>query len=87
MYAGCLWKVAEEAHRQVTSQAVELGYNNGYLDMDFLVNDLSIPTLNYGPGHDALCHTDEERLSIDHLLTAVQVYALTALALCGAAGD
>ena len=71
-----------KAHRRVTGREVELGYNNGYLDMDFLVNDLGIPTLNYGPGEDALCHTDEERLRIDHLLTAVRVYVLTALELC-----
>jgi acetylornithine deacetylase/succinyl-diaminopimelate desuccinylase len=70
-----------EAHRQVTGEPPVPAYNHGYLDMDFLVNDLGIPTVNYGPGEDALCHTDEEHLSIAHLLAATRVYALTALAL------
>lgn len=82
LYENPLSSALRNAHRQVTGREAELGYNNGYLDMDFLVNDLGITTLNYGPGEDALCHTDEERLRIDHLLTAVRVYALTAFQLC-----
>jgi len=47
--------------------------------MDFLINDLNIPTLQYGPGDSGLCHTDEERLSIAQLLDATCVYVRVAL--------
>ena len=50
--------------------------------MDFLINDLGIPCVNYGPGEEALCHTLEERLDVAQLTAAARVYALTALALC-----
>jgi acetylornithine deacetylase/succinyl-diaminopimelate desuccinylase family protein len=78
-----LTRVLAAAHEQVTGQALEVGYYNGYLDMDFLVNDLSIPTVNYGPGADELSHTDEERLDVSQLLAAARVYALAAWKLCG----
>jgi acetylornithine deacetylase/succinyl-diaminopimelate desuccinylase-like protein len=47
--------------------------------MDFLINDLGILTIQYGPGDSNLCHTDEERLSISQLLDATRVYAGVAL--------
>jgi acetylornithine deacetylase/succinyl-diaminopimelate desuccinylase-like protein len=69
------------AHKQATGKEVKLGYTNGYNDSDFLVNDLGIPTVNYGPGESARSHTLDEKLRIDHLLTAVRVYLLAALEL------
>jgi acetylornithine deacetylase/succinyl-diaminopimelate desuccinylase-like protein len=71
-----------EAHREVAGEEVVLGYTNGYQDMDFLVNDLDIPTVNYGPGNSAFSHTDHERLDVSMLLTATRVYALAALEMC-----
>ncbi|MCX6025013.1 MAG: M20 family peptidase, partial [Chloroflexi bacterium] len=59
------------------------GYTHGYNDGDFLVNDLGIPTVNYGPGETARSHTAEEQLRIDQLLTATRVYLRTALELAG----
>lgn len=70
------------AHELVTGQPVEIGYTHGYMDMDFLVNDLGIPTVNYGPGDTAFSHTDHERLDIKELLVATRVYALAALEMC-----
>jgi succinyl-diaminopimelate desuccinylase len=78
-----LTRALHEAHCQVIGSPPERAYHNGYLDMDFLVNDLAIPTVNYGPGEEALCHTLEERLGVAQLKAAARVYALTALALCG----
>jgi len=72
-----------KAHQSVTGHQVSIGYTNGYNDGDFLVNDLSIPTVNYGPGESPRSHTVEEMLNIDHLLTAVRVYLHTALSLVG----
>ncbi|MDY6876147.1 MAG: M20 family metallopeptidase [Chloroflexota bacterium] len=70
------------AHQTVVGEPAELGYTNGYMDMDFLVNDLGIPTANYGPGDTAFSHTDHERLDINELLKATRVYALAALEMC-----
>jgi acetylornithine deacetylase len=69
------------AHRLVTGQPVDVGFTNGYNDGDFLVNDLGIPTVNYGPGESPRSHTAQEKLRIDHLLTAVRVYLESALTL------
>jgi acetylornithine deacetylase/succinyl-diaminopimelate desuccinylase-like protein len=66
-------------HQAVTGDAVEVGFTHGYNDGDFLVNDLGIPTVNYGPGEGFRSHTVQEQLRIDHLLTATRVYLRTAL--------
>ena len=75
-----------QQHRAVTGQAAELYFTDGYNEMDFLINDLGIPTVQYGPGDSALCHTDEERLDIAQLLTATRVYLGIALAAAGEPG-
>jgi acetylornithine deacetylase/succinyl-diaminopimelate desuccinylase-like protein len=67
------------AHQTVTGETVDVGYTHGYNDGDFLVNDLGIPTVNYGPGEGVRSHTIQEQLRIDHLLTATRVYLRTAL--------
>jgi acetylornithine deacetylase/succinyl-diaminopimelate desuccinylase-like protein len=72
-----------KAHLSITGQPVTTGFTNGYNDGDFLVNDLGIPTVNYGPGESPRSHTAQEMLRIDHLLTAVKVYLETALRLAG----
>lgn len=69
------------AHRHLHGEEAALGYTNGYLDMDFVVNGLGIPTVNYGPGEAARAHTSEERLRLDQLLAAAGVYTLAALQL------
>ena len=67
----------------VTGADVVVGYTHGYNDSDFLVNDLGIPTVNYGPGETGYAHTPQERLRVDHLLTAVRVYLQAALLVAG----
>ncbi len=69
------------AHRHVCGQEIACGYTNGYMDMDFMVNGLGIPTVNYGPGEPGESHSSHERLRIDQLLAATRVYALAALEL------
>ncbi|MBI4790732.1 MAG: ArgE/DapE family deacylase [Chloroflexi bacterium] len=74
-------RALESAHRQVYDQQVSFGYTNGYLDMDFMVNSLKIPSINYGPGEPGEAHTPHERLRLDQLIAATRVYALAALQL------
>lgn len=69
-----------EAHLSETGKAVEIGYTHGYNDGDFLINDLAIPTVNYGPGETDRSHSAQEALRIDQLLTATRVYLRSALA-------
>jgi acetylornithine deacetylase/succinyl-diaminopimelate desuccinylase len=66
-------------HARVTGREVQRYFTDGYQEMDFLVNDLGIPTVQYGPGDNHLCHTDEERLSITQLIRATEVYVGMAL--------
>jgi acetylornithine deacetylase/succinyl-diaminopimelate desuccinylase-like protein len=74
------------AHQAVCGSEIALGYTNGYMDMDFMVNGLGIPTVNYGPGEPGESHTQHEQLRIDQLLAATRVYAVTALQLAGRTG-
>ncbi len=73
----------QESYRKITGREITLGYTNGYMDMDFTVNGLGIPTVNFGPGETALSHSINERLRISDLLVATRVYILTALYLTG----
>ena len=66
-------------HADVLGSPVEVYFTDGYNEMDFLINDLDIPTVQYGPGDSRLCHTDEERLSVPQLLDATCVYVGLAL--------
>jgi acetylornithine deacetylase/succinyl-diaminopimelate desuccinylase-like protein len=66
-------------HQAVLGKPPELYFTDGYNEMDFLINDLGIPTAQYGPGDGRLCHTDEEALSIPQLVKATQVYIGIAL--------
>ena len=66
-------------HETIIGRPVEIYFTDGYNEMDFLINDLNIPTVQYGPGDSSLCHTDQERLSIPQLLDATKVYIEVAL--------
>lgn len=76
-------KAISEAYRQETGEEVKITFTNGYNDGDFLNNDLKITTVNYGPGESNRSHTVEEKLLIDHLVTARRVLVRTILAIAG----
>jgi acetylornithine deacetylase/succinyl-diaminopimelate desuccinylase len=75
--------VVKNAHREHTGALPEIYFTDGYNEMDFLINDLGIPTVQYGPGDGGLCHTDQERLDIRQLETAASVYHSIINMTCG----
>ncbi len=73
----------KEAHRDATGADPVLFFTDGYQEMDFLVNDLGINAVQYGPGDSSLCHTDDEHLDIAQLESCVKVYQRMIERLCG----
>ena len=65
---------AVAACEAVTGVKPEVYYTAGYNEMDFLINDLGINTIQFGPGDPSMCHTDFERLDIEQLNTCSRVY-------------
>jgi succinyl-diaminopimelate desuccinylase len=61
-------------HARVTGSPPQYYFTDGYNEMDFLINDLGIPAVQYGPGDSGLCHTDEERLDVAQLVTCTEVF-------------
>lgn len=74
-------KSLRKSHKAEMGGEPEVQFTNGYNDGDFLVNELGIPTVNYGPGESVRSHTNEEKLLINQLLTATRVYLRTAFEL------
>ena len=61
-------------HALILGRAPERYFTDGYTEADFLVNDMNIPAVQYGPGDSRLCHTNEERIEIGQLITCARVY-------------
>ncbi len=62
-------------HQRIVGYPAERYFTDGYNEMDFLVNDMAIPTVQYGPGDSRLCHTNEERLDVTQLVACARVYS------------
>lgn len=75
-------EMLKDAHRSVTGKDPTLFFTDGYQEMDFLVNDLGINAVQYGPGDSSLCHTDNEHLDIGQLEQCARVYARMIELLC-----
>jgi acetylornithine deacetylase/succinyl-diaminopimelate desuccinylase-like protein len=71
------------AHRDAMGHEPTLFFTDGYQEMDFLVNDLGINAVQYGPGDSSLCHTDNEHLDLGQLQSCVLVYQHMIERLCG----
>ncbi len=76
-------QIVNRAYRKVTGKDPIVYFTDGYSEADFLVNDMGIPTVHYGPGDSGLCHTNEERLDIAQLDQAVAVYTEIIQLTCG----
>jgi len=75
MSADCeLYNILNRAVMKMGDPAVEKRYCNGYNDMDFLVNDLGIPTLVYGSGDGSMSHTAHEEVEIDKVCKVAEAF-------------
>jgi len=72
----------KNSHRSVLQKEAQVYFTDGYNEMDFLINDLGIPTVQYGPGDAGLCHTNDEMIDITELKNASDVYTEIIKTLC-----
>ena len=77
-----IFHIVKNSHREIIGDYPTLFFTDGYNEMDFLINDLGIPTVQYGPGDSNLCHTDNENIDIDQLIKASSVYVKIIKNLC-----
>ena len=75
--------ILKAAHRSVLGEDPVLFFTDGYQEMDFLVNDLGMNAVQYGPGDSSLCHTDNEHLDVAQLERCALVYRQMIRQLCG----
>jgi len=71
------------AHRRALSREPNLSAFQAVCDMKFLRNDGLMPSVIYGPGSLRRAHTPDEYVTVDALLNATRVIALTTIDWCG----
>ena len=77
-----LFDYLQQAASKAGLLRLEKRFSSCYYDMDFLVNDLKIPTLVYGPGDGRLNHSAAEEIDIDDVARAAEIYSELANKLC-----
>lgn len=75
-------KSLRQSMKKVTGKNPKVVGTGYWTDASILVNTGHIPTVIFGPGKEDVAHTTMEYVEINQLLTAAQVYALTALDIC-----
>jgi succinyl-diaminopimelate desuccinylase len=76
-------KIIAEEYKAVTGQPAQVGGLTGTTDARFLINDLHIPAVIFGPGDLALAHKPDEYVPLSEYYDAAQIYAGIALRLLG----
>jgi acetylornithine deacetylase/succinyl-diaminopimelate desuccinylase-like protein len=69
-----VFAIAALAHESVTKNKLGSYITDGYADLDFLINDMGIPSIIYGPGNPRLCHTAQERVSLEETALTSRFY-------------
>ncbi|RDG33158.1 MULTISPECIES: M20 family metallopeptidase [unclassified Oceanispirochaeta] len=82
-----LFKLMKEVHTCVTGNDLGSYITDGYTDMDFIINDLNIPCIVYGPGNPRLCHTSAEEISLHEVETSMRFYEEFIKKQCAAAEE
>src|SRR5680860_195421 len=68
-------KLASSAHRAVVGLDPAISFLNGWTETDFLVNEMAIPTIIFGPGELHRAHSITECVSIDQLISTAEIYS------------
>ena len=74
-------------HRKVLSREPMVTAFQAVCDMKFLRNEGRMPSVIYGPGSLITAHTPDEYVTVDSLVNATKVLALTIIDWCGVAGE
>lgn len=70
-----------EAFREIRQEEPEYGILNGYAEVEML-SSAGIPSVLFGPGDDNTSHSYNERVKIEEVITAAEVYAAAARQFC-----
>ena len=67
-------KLASSAYKRVVGSDPEIAFLMFWTEADFLVNELGIPTIIFGPGEPGRAHSTNECISVDQLERAAKIY-------------
>jgi len=67
-------RLASSAYKKVMGSDPEIAFLMFWTEADFLVNELGIPTIIFGPGEPKRAHSITECISIDQLEMAAKIY-------------
>ena len=77
-----LYNVLNRASHRAGFPDIKKKFCNGYNDMDFLENDLGIPTLVFGSGDGSMSHTAHEEVDIDEVCKVAEIFCNVIEELC-----
>ncbi len=77
-------ELLSDTYRSVTGKEPVISGRQGAADTRFLYQYGATPTVIFGPGSTAVMHANDEYVSIDDYMTAIQVMALCIMDWCGA---
>jgi acetylornithine deacetylase/succinyl-diaminopimelate desuccinylase len=75
-------RALSETVTRLTGRAPRIGSWGAFTD-GAILQSAGIPAIIFGPGDVSLAHADEERIPLSELITAAEVYAIFAAAVCG----
>jgi len=72
-------QAAAKAYEAITGKPATIGKWDFCTNATYLCGISGIPSVGFGPGDESLCHSTEEKLSVDELVVAAGVYAMIPL--------
>lgn len=75
--------VVADAHERVHDRRPAIGIVSGFNDSRFLIRELGVPTVTYGPGTTRTAHAPDEYVLTPDLVAAAKVLLASALELTG----
>jgi succinyl-diaminopimelate desuccinylase len=76
-----LSQTVASCHAQIYGQQPSIAISPGFNDTHYLIRDMGIPALTYGPGTTGTAHTPDEYIVIEDLYRSTQVLTQVALTL------